>query len=78
MKEKSRLVSLVLTVLLGPLGLLYASPAGGVILLVVAVVSAPTLVGPVVCWGLSIAWGDHSANKHNKAVRRFMAAVRRD
>lgn len=76
MKYKSRLFSLILTVLLGPLGLLYSSIAGGIILTVVAVVTAPTIFGPVGCWMLSIAWGDHAAHKHNKGIDRLMSAIR--
>lgn len=76
LKPKSRNVSLLLTVLLGPIGLFYASVWGGILLTIIAIVSAPTIVGPIVCWILAIAIGDHAAHKHNLAVddmRKLMA-----
>ena len=76
MKTKSRLVSFILTVLLGPLGLFYSSAAGAVILIVLAVVTLPTVVGPFVCWGLAVLWGDTAAHRHNKAVGRLLDAIR--
>lgn len=71
LSEKSRAVSFLLTLLLGPLGLLYSSIAGGIILIIVAVVSAPTIIGPIVCWLLAILIGDHCTHKHNKSIREF-------
>jgi hypothetical protein len=74
--RKSRTTSFLLTLLLGPLGLLYASPVAGIILLVVAIATAPTVVGPVACWVLAIAWGDHAAYHTNKNVDEFIAAIK--
>ena len=76
--KKSRLTSFVLTLLLGPLGLLYGSAAGGVILIILALVSAPTIIGPVICWVLAIAIGDSSVYKHNKGIDEFKMLMRRD
>lgn len=71
LNEKSRTVSLLLTLFLGPLGLLYSSVAGGFILIVLAIVSAPTIIGPIVCWVLAIAIGDHCTHKHNQNIKKF-------
>lgn len=65
---KSRGLSFLLTLFLGPLGVLYSSIAGGLILIVIAVVSASTIVGPVICWLLAIGIGDHCVVKHNKNI----------
>ena len=73
--EKSRGVSFLLTLLLGPLGLLYSSVAGGIILIIVAIISAPTIIGPIACWLLAIAIGDHATHKHNKGVRELKALL---
>ncbi|EKO3727508.1 hypothetical protein GCS56_001685 [Vibrio metschnikovii] len=65
---KSRITSLVLTILFGPLGAFYSTIAGGIVLTLIALVSAPTFIGPVVCWILAIAIGDHCTYKHNKNI----------
>lgn len=75
LNPKSRLVSLVLTVLLGPLGLFYSSVAGGLILCVIAFVSLATVIGPVICWVLAIAIGDHCTYKHNKNIDNIKTLV---
>jgi hypothetical protein len=76
LNKKSRLVSLILTLLLGPLGLMYSSVIGGLILLVIAILSAPTLVGPLVCWFLAVVIGDSATHKHNKSIERFEDLMR--
>ena len=73
---KSRGTAVLLAILLGPLGLLYASVVGGVILGIIAIATAPTVIGPIFCWFLSILVADHAAAKHNKAVSEFMSAVK--
>ena len=74
--EKSRLTSFILTLLLGPLGLLYSSVVGGVILCVVAVLTGPTIVGPLICWVLAIFIGDHCTYKHNKGVEKLIKTLK--
>lgn len=71
LNTKSRLVSLALTILFGPLGLLYSSTKAALFLIVVALISIPTVFGPVICWGLAIVLGDHCTYKHNKNIRNF-------
>ncbi|MCX2780400.1 hypothetical protein [Microbulbifer thermotolerans] len=73
--EKSRLTSFVLTLLFGPIGLFYSSTAGGLVLTIIAIISAPTIVGPIICWVLSILIGDHCTHKHNKGIRDIKTAL---
>ncbi|EKO3556527.1 hypothetical protein P0F40_000867 [Vibrio metschnikovii] len=68
---KSRMTSLVLTILFGPLGAFYSTIAGGIVLTLIALVSAPTVIGPIVCWLLAIAIGDHCTYKHNKNIENL-------
>jgi predicted RNA-binding Zn-ribbon protein involved in translation (DUF1610 family) len=68
--KKSRTTSFILTLLFGPLGLLYSSVVASIILIVLAVATSPTGVGPVVVWVLSIALGDHFTYNHNKKIKK--------
>ena len=65
---KSRLLSFILTLLLGPLGLLYSSIVWGIIMIVIAVATSPTGVGPFVVWILSIIMGDSMTHNYNKKL----------
>jgi hypothetical protein len=76
MNKKSRTTSFLLTLLLGPLGLLYASLGWGLILLIVAVLLAPTIVVPLFCWVLSIALGDHIVHRHNQGIDELIGLIR--
>ncbi|MTI12061.1 hypothetical protein [Sansalvadorimonas verongulae] len=71
LNQKSRSLSFFLTFFLGPLGLLYSHIVGAIILIVIAIVTAPSIIGPIICWVLSIAIGDHCTHKHNKALEEF-------
>ncbi len=75
LNPKSRLVSFLLTLFFGPLGLLYSSVVGGLVLIVIAVVTAASVVGPLVCWVLAIAIGDHCTYKHNKNIENIKELV---
>jgi hypothetical protein len=63
--KKSRLASLLLTVLLGPLGLFYTGWVAALILLVLAIASFGSVIGPALCWLFSVAWGQIAVGKHN-------------
>lgn len=71
LNEKSRGTSFVLTLLLGPLGLMYSSLAGGIILLIIAIATAATIIGPVICWLLAIVIGDSATHKHNQNIKKL-------
>ena len=72
LRAKSRSTSAILTFLFGPLGLFYSSAAGAVVLILVAIASAATMVGPVLCWGAAIYWGDHTVRRHNESVAALL------
>jgi hypothetical protein len=76
LNRKSRLASFFLTLLLGPLGLMYSSVVGGIVLLIIAILSAPTLVGPLVCWFLAVVIGDSATHKHNRNIEKFEDLMR--
>ena len=77
MMHKSRGVSLALTILFGPLGLLYSTIAGAVILTFLAIISAVTVVGPLVCWVLAIAIGDHATHRYNEGINEWVNTLKR-
>ncbi len=66
--SKSRITSFILTVLIGPLGLMYSSVLWGAVLTIIAVAGAATVVVPVVVWVLSILLGDSFTYNHNKKL----------
>ena len=72
LRPKSRLTAFLLTFLFGPLGLFYSSVAGGIVLLLVAIASMGTIIGPVLCWITAIIWGDHTVRGHNESVDRLL------
>ena len=65
---KSRTTSAILTILFGPLGLFYTTVWGALALTVLAFASAPTIIGPLFAWVVSIFWGDSLVKKHNLAL----------
>ncbi len=70
LQQKSRLTSFILTLLFGPLGLLYSSVIGGIIMIIVAIATAPTGVGPAIAWIISILWGDSATYAHNQKIKK--------
>lgn len=75
LQEKSRGTSFILTLLFGPLGLLYASVAGGIVLCIIAFLTFYTIIGPIIVWVLSIAIGDHLVHRHNQSIEKFRQAL---
>ncbi|PQJ84443.1 hypothetical protein BTO22_12970 [Aliivibrio sifiae] len=71
LNEKSRLVSFLLTLFFGPLGLFYSSIAAALVLCIIAFMSASTIIGPIICWVLAMAIGDHCTYKHNKNISQI-------
>jgi len=75
-QEKSLLVAFLLTLFLGPLGMLYSTIAGGLIMLVVYLaifgLSIVTLGMATVlffpAWVICIAWGMISAKSRNRVI----------
>lgn len=61
--EKSVPAALVLAFLFGPLGLLYASVWGGIILIITAILTLPLTAGlaALVLWPVSMIWAAMAA-----------------
>jgi len=70
MPTKSVGVSIILTVLLGPLGMLYSTIWGGLIMFVVsALVGLLTFgLGLVVTWPICVIWAALAASSYNKRL----------
>lgn len=69
-ESKSRTVSFILTLLLGPLGLLYSNVVWGVIFTIIAIMGAVTIVVPAVIWVLSILLGDSFTYSYNQKIKQ--------
>ena len=74
---KSVAIALVLTFLFGPLGLLYSSVLGGVVMFVVSgIVAVFTLgVGLLVTWPICMIWAAVAANRYNARMTAQIAAL---
>ena len=71
MKDKSVTVAIILTVLLGPLGLFYATAWGAVALILLAAAGVVPTMGFVLLfvWPASVAWAAiASSRKHHDFV----------
>lgn len=66
--KKSTLAALLLAILLGPLGYVYASGKGGLVLTVIALLGSPTVIIPVICWLAAIVMAPFAVSKHNRNV----------
>ncbi|MBV9960954.1 MAG: hypothetical protein JO072_01790 [Parafilimonas sp.] len=66
-KQKSVGTAFLLAFLFGPLGLLYASVAGGLIMFVISLTLffLLPLIGPILCWIGCIIWAVVSAQNVN-------------
>ena len=63
-------VALVLTFLFGPLGMLYSTISGAIIMIVVSVVLGVFTLGfsLLLTWPISMIWGAMAASAHNQRV----------
>ena len=67
---KSVAIALVFTVLLGPLGLLYASMRGGIVMLLVGlvVISSKLLFPIILLWVICCIWAVKSVENYNQRI----------
>jgi hypothetical protein len=67
---KSYAIAIVLTILFGPLGMLYSTVFGALVMIVVsALVAAVTFgIGLVFTWPVSIAWAVAAVYFHNEKI----------
>jgi hypothetical protein len=63
-------IALLLTFLFGPLGMLYSTISGALIMIVVSVVLGIFTLGLslFVTWPISMVWGAMAASSHNQRV----------
>ena len=69
---KSVWAAFFLTLLFGPLGLLYASIGGGIFLIITALITAPLTLGfaAVIIWPVAILWGVLAALATKRSAAR--------
>jgi hypothetical protein len=67
--QKSAVVAFVLTFFFGPLGMLYSTIAGGLIMLAVGFILVPLTFGLIlpIVWPIQLVWAVVAANNANKA-----------
>jgi hypothetical protein len=72
---KSVAIALLFSVFLGPVGLLYASLLGGIIMIVVGfvVISAKFMVPIAMTWVTSCIWAVASTNRYNQKLLKLMS-----
>ncbi|MGM0785635.1 MAG: hypothetical protein ACQEUM_16130 [Pseudomonadota bacterium] len=71
--SKSQFLGFFLTLIFGPLGLFYSSWVAALILCVIAVLSAGSIIGPIICWLLAILISFFAVSKHNDKVKAAAA-----
>ena len=66
--EKSMGITILLTILFGPLGMLYSTVTGAIVMIIVNVVVAIITLGfgLFITWPVCIIWGAVATNKYNK------------
>lgn len=71
---KSLAGALLFSAFLGPLGLLYASTVGGVVMLIFGLITVCSkMIVPVIyVWVLSSVWSVIATNRYNKKVLRSL------
>ena len=67
---KSMAVAIILAILFGPLGMLYATVMGGVVMLVISLLAAIFTLGfgLFITWLICVIWAAVAANSHNKKM----------
>lgn len=68
--QKSMGVALLLAFFFGPLGLLYASVLGGIVMFVLSVIVGVLTLGfgLLVMWPITVIWAAIAVNSHNKKL----------
>lgn len=67
---KSMGVSIILTVLFGPLGMFYSTVIGAIVMAILSVIVAVFTVGIglIITWPICIIWGAVATSSHNKKL----------
>ena len=68
--EKSMGITILLTFLFGPLGMLYSTVTGAIVMIIVNVVVAIITLGfgLLITWPVCIIWAAVATNKYNKSL----------
>jgi len=68
-------ISIILTILFGPLGMFYSTVLGAIVMIVISVIVAILTVGfgLILTWPVCVIWGALAASSHNK---KLMANVK--
>jgi hypothetical protein len=68
--RKSLILSLVLTFFFGPLGMLYATIGGALVMIAVSIIAALLTAGGsiVITWVISMIWGALSVERYNRKM----------
>lgn len=63
--------ALLFSVFLGPVGLLYASSLGGIIMIIIGFIVActPYLVPKIIVWLICCVWSVLAVNRYNKKLK---------
>ena len=69
-ERKSVGLAVILTVIFGPLGMLYSTVSGGLVMMAVSFVVALLTygLGLLITWPICIIWGANAASLHNKRL----------
>lgn len=67
---KSVGISLILTILFGPLGMLYSTVWGGIIMTILSIPVAlfTMLFGLIIIWPICVIWGAMAVSSSNKRI----------
>ena len=68
--EKSMGITILLTILFGPLGMLYSTVTGAIVMIIVNVVVAIITLGfgLFITWPVCFIWAAIATNKYNKSL----------
>ena len=75
MMPKSVGTAIVLAIFFGPLGMLYSTVTGGLVMLAVNIILAIPTIGTVlfITWPIGIVWAAVAANTHNSKLYAYTA-----
>jgi hypothetical protein len=70
--ETSVGLALLLTLLFGPLGMLYSTVTGGLVMIVVTIVVGMFTfgIGLILLWPIYLIWGAMAAHNYNQSLRQ--------
>lgn len=74
MSTKSVGISIILTLLFGPIGMFYSTIAGGIIMLIVSLIVGVATIGfgLIVTWPICVIWGAIAASSYNRELMKML------